>query len=326
MNLLNDIYYQTDYAQLYADKNASVFTFKYCDGDSVFSNVAIKRPITHIGSKKCADIYYDLETPYGYGGIYTNTDNYNFIEQAYSAYKTQCLKEKIIAEFTRFHPFNDFSQKHSNRFDFLAADRAVVVVDLKTNREARWAQYKPNTRNILRKCTKELVFQESQNISEFEKLYKKTMLKNNANDFYYFNTQYYRDLLNIDGVHLYQVSVGKTVIAMAFFMFGKELAHYHLSANNTEYLKLNGNYFMLDQAFNEAQKRRLTSFMLGGGRSRDLNDSLLQFKKKFSKSTKQFYIAGIKHNEIVYNEYITQWEQMSSNKIKYFLKYRLGED
>ena len=320
----DDIYYKSEYASLYVADESSLFLFDYSDGDSVFYNVAIKRPITKISGESCSELYFDLETPYGYGGFYSTSHDPVFIERAMTAYRERCLEEKIIAEFIRFHPFNPSPSSSPQLFDFLSKDRDVVVVDLIQSKEERWSSYHKNTRNILRKCDRVLQFEESTNLEMFMDLYRQTMLKNKADEFYYFNKKYYRDLLTLDEVYSFQVSFENRIIAMAFFMVGSELAHYHLSANNTEFRRLNGNYYMLDQAFGVAQKFGAHHFILGGGRTPESDDPLLRFKQKFSRQAGVFNIAGIKHNEEKYDEYVARWDALNSGeRVNFFLKYRL---
>ena len=326
INLLNDIYYTKKYADLYVDDNSSLFHFEYREGGSLFINLAIKSPIDKIGLSDCNEGYYDLETPYGYGGFYINTKDTDFIGRAVEKYRKRCLEENIIAEFIRFHPFNPFPHEFGRLFDMCIYDRNVAVVDLQLSHEERWKQYSGNTRNILRKCSKTQTFQRTENIEKFINLYYETMKKNEADRFYFFIRQYFHDLLNLDGVYLYEVVYEGKTIAMSFFMYTSEIAHYHLSANDTDYLKLNANYFILDNAFEEAKKWGATYFLLGGGRTNDANDSLLKFKQKYSKITQPFYIAGMIYNSDKYREYVRNWESDNEGKgINYFLKYRLTD-
>lgn len=326
INLLNDIYYTKKYADLYVDDNSSLFHFEYHEGGSLFINLAIKTLINKIGILNCDEGYYDLETPYGYGGFYTNDFNIDFIGRAIEKYRERCYNEKIIAEFIRFHPFNAFPHEFGRLFDMCIYDRNVAVVDLQLSHEERWKQYSGNTRNILRRCSKTQIFQRTENIEKFVDLYYKTMKKNEAVKFYFFDMQYFHNLLNIDGVHLYEVVYEGKSIAMSFFMCTSEIAHYHLSANDSNYLKLNANYFILDNAFEEARKMNAKYFLLGGGRTNDANDSLLRFKQKYSKFTKPFYIAGMIYNHDKYRKYIHEWESHNEGKdINYFLKYRLTD-
>lgn len=324
INLLNDIYYTKKYADLYVGNNSSLFRFEYREGGLLFMDLAIKNPIDKIGAIDCDEGYYDLETPYGYGGFYTNDLDVGFVGRAIEKYRERCHEENIIAEFIRFHPFNPFPHRFGKLFDMCIYDRNVAVVDLQLPHDERWKQYSGNTRNILRKCSKTQTFRRTEDVEKFVDLYYETMKKNEADEFYYFDTRYFYHLLNVDGVHLYEVVYEGKTIAMSFFMCTSEIAHYHLSANDADYLKLNANYFILDNAFEEAKKWGAKYFLLGGGRINDVNDSLLRFKQKYSKITKPFYIAGMIYNHDRYAEYILNWEFQNKHwDIPYFLKYRL---
>jgi lipid II:glycine glycyltransferase (peptidoglycan interpeptide bridge formation enzyme) len=128
--------------------------------------------------------------------------------------------------------------------------------------------------------------------------------------------------LKLESVTLYEAVFEDKIIAMSFFIFS-HFAYYHLSANTPISYKLNANYLLLHNAFLEAQKKNIKYFILGGGTTSDKNDTLLKFKKKFSKLLKPFYIGGIIFNKDKYLEYNNLWIQQSSRDIKYFLKYRL---
>jgi hypothetical protein len=324
MNLLNDIYYSKEYASLYLKENEEIFEFKYEENEKIFYNLAIKRPILRIGSQVIKDNYFDLETAYGYGGYYTNSDDFSFLKEAFKAYEEKCKKEGIIAEFIRFHPFNDFPKKYGNLLDMAVYDRDIIYIDLTfLSKKERWKSYSSKTRNILRRCERELIFKESKNLETFLKLYKETMDKNNADKFYYFDKNYFENLLNNEKVKLYEVKKDNDTISMGFFMFSDEFVHYHLSANNYRMKKYNGNYFLLDNLFEIGQKQNKKYFILGGGTTGDENDSLFKFKKKFSPLTKPFYIGGKIFNKEIYSKYVNLWEKEAKKDVKYFLKYRL---
>lgn len=322
-NLLEDIYYSKEYISLYLKKDETIFEFKYQENEYIFYNIAIKRPITKIGNIDVCDGYFDLETAYGYGGFVINTDDEKFISNAVNQYIQKCLEENIIAEFIRFHPFNECPIKHKELFDMNIYDRDVVYVDLELSREERWNSYSSKTRNILRKCEKELSFENSTNMEKFVELYEQTMDKNNAGEFYYFSQDYFEQLLKNSSIDLYAVKKDEQVISSAFFMQSDEFGHYHLSANDYNMRQYNANYFILDQIFEIARKNNKKYFHLGGGTTSLKDDSLLKFKQKFSKLTKPFYISGKIYNKEVYNRYIQLWEEQSQEDMKYFLKYRL---
>lgn len=323
MNLLNDIYYLRDYVSLYLKDKEEIFEFKYEEDDKIFYNIAIKRKIEKILNIEVNEDYYDLETAYGYGGLYTNSPDELFISKALEKYCKKCKEENIIAEFFRAHVFNDFPIKQKEFFDLNIYDRDVVFVDLEQSKEKRWEGYSSKIRNILRKCEKELSLEKSDNLEVFMSLYKETMDKNKANDFYYFDKNYYQKLLEKKQVELYLVKKDNIVISCAFFMFCEDFAHYHLSANNYEYRKYNANYFILDKAFDLARQKGNKNFILGGGTTSTPDDTLFRFKKKFSSETKPFYISGKVYNKEIYDKYVKLWEKQSKENIRYFLKYRL---
>ena len=321
--LLEDIYYQREYLELYLKKGESIFEFSYEQNESLFYSLAIKRVIKKVGNIKVSENMYDLESVYGYGGFYSSSDDKEFIKKALLSYETECKKQNIISEFIRFHPFNDTVKLLDGYFDFFHHDRDTVYVDCTVSKELRWATYSCNTRNVLRRCEEELTFTRSNDIESFIELYEATMQKNEADDFYFFEREYFEKLLSLEGIALYNVMYKEKIIASAFFMFSQEFGHYHLSANNYEYKKQNANYYILDSIFNLATQKGIKTFHLGGGRTNADKDSLLKFKQKFSKQTKPFYIAGKVYNKELYDRYTALWEEQSSQNIAYFLKYRL---
>jgi hypothetical protein len=322
-NLLNDIYYNKDYVSLYLKENESIFEFKFNEGNIFFYNVSIKRPILKIGNVFVKDGYFDLETAYGYGGYYTNSQDESFIERAFVAYKERCVKERIIAEFVRFHPFNSFPVDNPDTLNFCAHDRDIVYVDLSLSKGERWSTYSKKTRNLLRRCERELIFDKDDNLSDFSNLYNQTMQKNNAQDFYYFDDKFYQNITKKSLASLFSVSVKGRTVSTGFFMFSDIFAHYHLSANDYEMRNYNANYYLLDQLFEEAKRLGKSFFLLGGGTTSCETDTLLKFKKKFSNLIKKFYIGGSIYNLEIYDQYNEIWDGQSQAMSPYFLKYRL---
>lgn len=214
LNLENDIYYNDNYISLYLNDGDELFKFNYVEGTSVFTNKTIKRPILKIGDIKVEDGFFDLESAYGYGGFYSNSEDKDFLKRAMDEYEKKCKDEKIIAEFTRFHPFNSFALKNQEFLDFNFYDRDVVVKDLS---EDILASYNAKVRNAVKRATEKVVFCESVNIDKFIEIYNETMKKNEASDFYFFSKEYYKKLLQNDKIKLYELVYESQVVAMGFF-------------------------------------------------------------------------------------------------------------
>jgi len=320
--MLSDIYYNNSYIDFYRKDDDLLFEYRYEKDDHYFVNKTIQRKIDKIGNVIMDRPLSDLECAYGYGGYVTNADHH-FVMNAMEAYTEECVRRNVVAEFIRFHPFNDFSKNYSNLFDFFFLDRYTVYVDLTMSREERWRQYDTNTRNIIRKASKQLTFEETRDVSSFVSMYHETMLRNNADSFYFFSEEYFRRMLTLQGSQLFSVSLDGMPICSSFVLLGSEIAHYHLSASLKEYMKYNANYFLLDSAFDFARGMGMKYFHLGGGRSNKEDDSLYLFKRKFSKKTLPFFVAGKVFMKEDYDRLCELWSSQVDRKVNYFLKYRL---
>lgn len=291
-DLLSDSYYQREYSALY-ETDCEYFEFQYTEQQYFVLFSALKKKIEAIGQVEIAEELYDLETAYGYGGPITNSNDSEFLKRAFSAYRKHCVEHKIVCEFIRFHPFNSLSS-YKTLFDMHFQERQVVIVDLEKTSDERRSLYSKTTRNIIKKASNKLAIEyENIQLPAFMPLYYETMKKNAASDFFYFTEQYFNKLIKISNISLIGVKLEEQYASIGFFMFGNKLAHYHLSANNQDLHKENGNYLLLDAAFELAKSKGCRYMMLGGGRSASPDDSLFKFKQKFSPLTLPFYIAGI---------------------------------
>jgi len=327
-NLLDDVYYSIDYVSLYLKDNEEIFEFNYKEGDKILYNLSIKRPIISVGEKVIDEGCFDLETAYGYGGFYTNTDDRVFIKNAMFEYAKKCADENIIAEFVRFHPFNDFLLQNYGFFDMNINDRDTVVVQLFDRHEENRRNYSSSLRRNINKAVKNnLVYKKehinSSSIECFMGLYFETMKRNNAESFYFFQVEYFEGLFKNDNVMLHSVSYNNKVISMVVTLHSNGIIYYHLGATDGFFYNLNPNAFIFDSII--ANSKGDDRFLyLGGGATSSNEDSLLMFKKKFSKEIKPFFISGKVYNKEIYDKYVDAWEKQTKIDIRYFLKYRLG--
>lgn len=310
------IYYNKDYANLYLDSSSELFEFYFEEKGCYFYNLAIKRDIENTG-------FYDLETPYGYGGYITNCDNKEFVEKAFRKYKEHCYNQNIIAEFIRFYPFNIFPSKYGFLLDFVSINRQTVIVDLTLSKQERWKNYSSTTRNEIRKSEKYLNFNvDKSKIENFIRLYYNTMDKNRADKFYYFSESYFYKIIRNENVNLFCITnKNDSIISMSIFLEDDKVASYHLSAKDYEVRGegvVGANYFLLDQIFDYYKSKGKKIAFLGGGRSGSSDDDLLKFKMKFSKSFLPFYIGGVIFNRERY-DYLCEKYKKSPEK---FLAYR----
>lgn len=322
-----DIYFTPEYYSLYqnyGDGEACCFVFEK-DGDIVLYPF-LRNPIATLGYQLDKE-YFDIQGAYGYNGIVASSYENNFISSFWESFDVWCQKNSIVAEFSRFHPLLNNQNLASPKMKTFYS-RHTVALDL-TDDDIWMNQISSKNRNMIRKAEKEgVAIIESDDYETFRKLYNGTMTDLHAEGFYFFPPEYYNEYKqtfknkSLLCLALYE---GK-VIAGSMFMYSNDYAHYHLSARNREYSRLAANNLILWYGIQKAKERGCKWLHFGGGTTGNDDDSLLKFKRDFSKTLGEFWIGKRVHNEIVYNEIIQQWqanypESYSANKIK-LLGYR----
>jgi hypothetical protein len=331
---VGDIYFLKEYYHLYeklGEGNPHCFIYK-AEKEIAYYPFLINS-INNLGYN-LDNSYFDIQGAYGYNGVISNSNEFSFITSFYKTLDKYCQNNNIIAEFTRFHPLlkNEiFSQNHME----IIYDRETVFIDLKKSYQEIWdSDYTSNNRNMIRKAKKMdykiKIINEPTNkdLDTFISIYEFSMLKAHATDYYFFNREYFSDIFNFLPGNSFLLNVldsENVVVCSSIFLFYGDYFHYHLSGKKAS-ADNSVNNFIIDQAIIFAQKLGAKYFHLGGGRSRLEDDSLLKFKKNFSKQIQPFYIGKKIHNQKIYNEVVRQWEERYPEKKDKFqnvlLKYR----
>lgn len=316
-----DIYYTKEYCRLYEAENSKAYLFVYKAKGNLGIYPVLKTLIT--GYTEVQD-YYDIETPYGYGGPLVNTWDEEFIKEFEENFMNFCKHNRIIAEFIRFHPIlkNEKIFKHDIEVIF---NRYTISVNLNKGIDKIWKEdISSKNRNIIRKAIKnDLKIEICKDYNTFLDIYNETMKKVQASSFYFFDEEYYKNIMKIENINIFNVKFKQEIIASAIFMkYGKNF-HYHLSGSKKQYLKFAPNNFLLWEAIKYACHIGCSNFHLGGGTDNLLDNTLYKFKKSFSKNENKFYIGKRVHNKEIYDYLIKLWEKRcENNRSKLLLRYR----
>lgn len=321
-----DVYYQESYVKLYESENEKAVCYVCKEGKNVLLFPFLSRTFSHEG-----EAYKDFETAYGYGGPIYNTNDKGFISDALHEFVAYCKRNAYVAGFVRFHPLlqNILCFEQIGR---LLEERKTIAINMDQSIEEVWQnEIHSKNRNMIKKAEKEgltfLADYEYHNITEFIRLYNSTMDKLEADSFYYFDENYYHALIHqIPNSFLGCVYNGEQLLSAAIFFYYGSFGHYHLSGSDKSQLKLSPNNYMIWEAAKELKTHGVKRFHLGGGTSSDENNSLFQFKKKFSKTTNQFYIGKLIFSEEHYSEICRNWEIQNPEKVStychHLLKYK----
>ncbi|CAN2326685.1 hypothetical protein NCTC15132_07500 [Fusobacterium sp. oral taxon C10] len=323
-----DIYFKEEYANLYKEiekGEVENFCFESELGKVVF--IYIKRKIILDNTK-----YYDIITPYGYGGPLIQNCKYENKDKLISLFWEKFLEyaflNKIICSFVRFHPIEK-NYEYCRDIMILERISSTVCIDLKSE-EQIWNDISSKCRNIIRKSIKNNVLvQKDENlkqINDFQKLYYDTMKKNKADEYYFFKKEFFEKLKSLEKkeiTHFYALHDNKIVSSILVLM-GDEYLHYYLSANSQEGYLLNANSLLLYEIAKFGLKNGYKYFHLGGGYGGD-DTSLFKFKSSFHKNhTLSFYIGKKIFNQQIYNR-LCQKMGINDKNINYFPAYRYKE-
>lgn len=316
-----DIYYSRDYCKMFEKNNtvAELFVFE----DEKGNIILYPYMKTLIEQNVFDEDYYDIETVYGYGGPISSSEETEFLLEFEKAFLKYCKEEHIIAEFVRFHPLLRNQNIFVKNMQVIH-NRYTVWLDLTNSIDEIWMnQVSTQNRNTIRKCEKNGLFVEiSDEYETFIEIYKQTMQKVNADEFYFFDKNYFQQLQNNKHMLLLCVKKDNDIIAGAIFMAYGDFFHYHLAGSKKEYLKYSPNNLLLWEAIKYAKEHGYKKFHFGGGLTDSIEDNLFRFKSRFSKQISDFYIGKRVHNIKVYETLIRQWEEKNNKKAKLLLQYR----
>lgn len=303
-----DAYYYSGYQKafmLHGDGNPTLFY--YDDGKTRAMNVVMKRDIAeHVAFKELQkDRLFDLSTPYGYGGFIVVGNNIESLNKEYTDY---CNKNAIVSEFVRFHPVLNNKVKLSSMYDIIDLG-PTITMDI-SDKGLIWQNLSSKNRNMIRKAIKEGVEIRKGNdkvlFDTFIDMYSKIMDKNNADDYYYFQKEFY-DSIREDYSNkstIFYALYENRIIAMAIILYANTGMHYHLSAIDMDYKSKAASNLLLYEVACWGHDKGFKSFHLGGGVG-SKEDSLYSFKKAFNKNSNTVFSIGRKvFNKEIYDKLV----------------------
>lgn len=325
-----DIYYLSGYVKAFeqnGDGRAQLIYLEHMDTRAI--NVVIKRDISKspmFAGKLGSGEWFDLTTPYGYGGFLIEGPDRKAILKEYEEY---ARKKHIVSEFVRFHPLVESWDGLDCFFDIIHLGNTVCIDT--GSKETIWNNFSSKNRNVIRKAiksdTKIYWCRDPHIISPFMEIYRSTMDKDHADAYYYFKEDFYESILNDlkdNAMWFYSVK-DEIITAISIFMFCNGKMHYHLSASRREYQHLAPTNLLLYEAAMWACRNGYTRLHLGGGVGSS-KDSLYAFKKAFNKNGRdtEFCIGKKVFNEEMYKLLVDIRKETDSDILAagYFPAYR----
>ncbi len=263
--------------------------------------------------------YYDIISPYGYGGgvVKGNIDNDN-LKLLCKQYTNFLYNEGVISSFTRYHPLLNNAEYFKNYLN-IEEIGLTITIDI-SSKDIIWSNVSSKNRNMIRKALKYGIRVEHGKdyslLQLFQGIYNETMLRDQADSYYYFNNSFYDSIFFDleDNYELFYAIYNNKIISMAIILYANEKIHYHLSGTLYEYRNLAPNNLLLYSVACWGNDHGFKKFHLGGGIASSI-DNLYKFKQAFNtKSSNKFYVGKDIINQNKY-DYLVEMRKKSD---KYF--------
>lgn len=250
--------------------------------------------------------YFDLITPYGYGGVaFSKTTDANFKENVFERLKESLSNSKCISIFLRLHPLlNQNVIVNGAVFD----NGTTLAINLDSSYPDIYSRYSSGHKYDLKKSKK------NENIcivddvdflffDDFIEIYLETMRYLNASDFYFFDKEYFYTMKKLlaEKLKLVVVKLNDQIIGASLFMLHNGIIQYHLSGTTIEGRKYQPSKLILDYMVNWGVSQGYTFLHLGGGVGGQ-QDALYKFKKGFAADDYSFYTVRLITNNTIYRK------------------------
>ena len=307
---MEDLYFELNYGRLYEDiegGRCEVFEFQGTYG--TVKHLFIKRLIP---ARLIDSPYYDLVTPYGYGGpVITECKEdkkAELVQEFIAAFQEYCKENRVVSEFIRFHPVFGNAHDFKDCYEVIYK-RNTIQTNLADSEDPILCEYSASCRRDIRQALKAgveySIILSPSDLNDFKELYYQTMARNDADSVYYFDDSYFSKCIELFGNSLVVVEIkfqGK-VIGMSLNFISGKIIHAHLTGTLKEFHHLAPAYVLQYALALWGKENGIDLIHHGGGRTGDPNDKLYLFKKKFGRNKELEYYYGRKiWNEEVYEK------------------------
>ena len=298
-------YKEIEYLKLYTDKNVLLECMFIEEKNNFFFMPYLKKKINLDGFKD----FYDIESPYGYSGPISNSEDQTFLSNAIELLKEYCLKKNIIACLIRFDPFTNLHGKINDNNLNISYEGDIVYKTLNLENNIS-EDYNSSIKNKILKAKKnDLSVSISDNYQDFLtfiNLYLHFMKQKKANQDYFYSLDYFKKIFkqikkNFDFFVIHK-NGSKEIFGGCIVLKSVEKASIHLSTVSDKIKKFGASVLLRHEITEFYRKKNYKLINYGGGLTKNNSDSLFKFKKNFSKETKPYFIGKLVTNNELYSK------------------------
>lgn len=320
-----DVFYTFDFLKINTlIENGYPEAIYYEDESLKFFYPYIRRPLSLLEyvPEKYRD-YSDITSPYGVGGPLFEGD----VKKIFKKLKDFFIDTKCISEFIRFHPLLENYNYLDTYYELLNISPIVYIdfPDFESEEKIFKSFSKGHKSDIKFAISNNFVFYLSNKIEDikfFYDVYKNTLIKKGGEKRHFFPFDFFRELSLKEFVSFCFVKKDNKVLSSGIFLKYGIFSHYFLGGLSEEGYKTKGGTHYLIWCFIKENFKNFKYFSLGGGRGKE--DSLLLFKRGFSKSEKPYIISKKIYFSDIYKELTEEFIKYKNLKEvpKLFPQYR----
>lgn len=296
----HDYYHLADYAFLCAgnEEAQAVALEIHLPRASLFVPMLIRRLPEQLRAEG-----FDAYTPYGYSGPLVAAEDAAAVPSAVYdglAGVRDALRELgVCSLFIRWHPLLTPMPERLPDGVSACLHQEIVVIDLSKPDDVRWQEVRRNHRQNIERLRKEgycAVFDDSAAaITTFAGMYRRTMQRVCAADYYYFSEDYILQLMRVRGAEsrLCLVMRGGEAVCGGLFVASEGTLACHLSATESAFLPHSPAKLMFWAASCWGRQQGLTKLNIGGGVGGRTDSPLFRFKQGFSPDRRFFDALGV---------------------------------
>lgn len=237
--------------------------------------------------------YFDIITPFDYGGYYYNDKE--LLPIFFKEFQKYCIETNIISEFIRFYPLGKYNFEEISKYTEIQQLRNLIAIEYNNDFTK---EYTNSRKRGIKKANERfpLVFEKC-SIDNFMKIYYETMDKNGADKYYYFKKEYLQNLQLLNYVDIWQISLNNIPLSSLMILIENNYIYSYLGGSLNNSQKTNS-YAVLTHEIAKKYSNENKMFILGGGK-----EQIYQFKKRFAKNKQRlpYYIGTKIYNSTVYN-------------------------
>lgn len=228
--------------------------------------------------------YKDISSPYGYSGpVFAKGINDKIAIKFWKEVDLWYKKHKVVSEFIRFN-----MQENWKHYTGQIKPTLTNVCGRILPEEDQWNNFKPKVRNNYRKSIRSGLRSEifhnnitDKVIGQFHKIYTHTMERKNATSQYFYELDYFRNLIynNSSTCAIVIVYKGNTPVSAELLLLSDTTINSFLGGTDDNYFDTRPNDFLKVEVLKWAREKGYTYYFLGGGREN--GDSLYHYKKDF---------------------------------------------